>query len=75
MLLRLSPSRSLWLSRSCPLPLPFLCSYRSWHDRQTGWLSIRSARLPFLWLLLVRHLPTRAKLDRMGHGIGTNFLP
>lgn len=59
-------SRSLLLlSRSSP-PLPLLCSFSSWRSREAGWLSLRSVRLPGLWLLLVRHLPTSRKIARLG---------
>ena len=69
-------SRSLLIvSRSAPPNLPFLASYSSWHSRESGWLGLLSLRLPGLWLLRLRSLSSREKLDRLGHGVGSNFLP
>ncbi len=68
-------SRSLLLvSRSSPR-LPLLASFASWRSREAGWLGLLSLRLPGLWLLRLRSLPSREKLDRLGHGVGSNFLP
>ena len=63
-------SRSLLLiSRSSP-PLPFLCSFSSWRSREAGWLGLLSLRLPGLWLLRLRFLPSPSKLARLGlHGL------
>lgn len=64
-LLRLSSSRFLWLSRSAPRIIPLgLRSYGSWH-RQSGALSERSLRLPFLWLLSLRYVPTKRRLAEL----------
>lgn len=65
-LVRLTPSRWLWLSSTAPAFLPALASHSSWHSHASGWLALRSVRLPGLWLLLVRHLPTTRKIARLG---------
>lgn len=68
-LVRLTPSRALWLATTGPR-LPFLAHHATWHSRQTGWLALHSVRLPGLWLLLIRHLPSHTKLARLGlHGL------
>lgn len=73
------PSRSsrslLIVSRSAPPSLPFLVSFSSWHTRESGWLGLLSLRLPGLWLLRLRSLSSRQKLDRLGYGRGRNYLP
>ena len=66
------PSRSsrslLIVSRSAPPPgLPLLASRSSWHNRESGWLSLLSLRLPGLWLLLLRSLPSQARLKRLSY--------
>jgi hypothetical protein len=66
MIVRFSPSRFLLLSSSPPPSLPLFSSLRSWHNEETGWLSIRSLSLPCLWLLYVRSVSTTDKLERLG---------
>ena len=66
------PSRSsralLIVSRSAPPPgLPLLARFASWRSRESGWLSLLSLRLPGLWLLLLRSLPSQARLKRIGY--------
>lgn len=65
MLLPISPSVFLWLSRSVPPPLPSPCAYSSWHNRESGYISLRFLRLPFLWFLLVRHAPSHHRLAEL----------
>jgi len=67
MIIRLSPSRFLWLSRYAPPSLPALASFQSWRTRPSGWLALASVRLPFLWLLYLRWLPSQARLRRIGY--------
>ena len=74
------PSRSsralLIVSRSAPPPgLPLLARFASWRSRESGWLSLLSLRLPGLWLLRLRSLSSRQKLDRLGYSRGRNYLP
>lgn len=61
-LLPLSSRSFLLLLSSAPPSLPFLLSFSSWHTRESGWLSLLSLRLPFLWLLLLR---SRSSHDRL----------
>lgn len=64
-LVRLSSSRVLWLSRSAPRIIPLgYSSYGSWH-RASGYLAERSLRLPFLWLLILRYVPTKQRLAQL----------
>lgn len=64
-LVRLSSSRLLWLSRSAPSLIPLgYSSYGSWH-RASGYLAEQSLRLPFLWLLILRHVPTQRRLAQL----------
>ncbi len=64
-LIRLSSSRLLWLSRSAPSLIPLgYSSYGSWH-RASGYLAERPLRLPFLWLLILRHVPTQRRLAQL----------
>jgi hypothetical protein len=65
MILQLSPSRLLFISPSPPPSLPLFSGLRSWRSHDSGWLSIRSLRLPSLWLLYIRHLPTKEKLEQL----------
>lgn len=65
-LVRLSPSRLLCLARSAPCPVPYgVRSYSSWH-RRSGYLALLSLRLPFLWCLIVRYVPTSRRLAQLG---------
>ena len=64
-LVRISSSRWLWAAPAAPSSLPFLSYYSSWHSRQSGYLSLRSLRLPFLWLLIVRHVPSKQRLAQL----------
>ena len=64
-LVRLSPSRYLWAAPTAPSFLPFLSSYSSWHSRQSGYLSLHSLRLPFLWMLVIRHVPSKQRLAQL----------
>jgi len=64
-LVRLSSSRLLWLSRSAPNIIPLgYSSYGSWH-RSSGYLTEQSLRLPFLWLLILRYVPTQQRLAQL----------
>lgn len=64
-LIRLSSSRLLWLSQSAPNIIPLgYSSYGSWH-RASGYLAERSLRFPFLWLLILRHVPTKRRLAQL----------
>jgi hypothetical protein len=66
----LSSRSLLLLSRSAPRRLPLLASYSSWRSREAGWLGLLSLRLPGLWLLWLRRIPSREKLSRLGlHGL------
>lgn len=64
-LARLSSSRLLWLARSAPCPIRYgYSSYSSW-SRRSGYLALTSLRLPFLWLLIVRYMPTSRRLAEL----------
>lgn len=64
-LVRLSSSRVLWLSRSAPSLIPLgYSAYGSWH-RSSGYLAEQSLRLPFLWLLILRYVPTKQRLAQL----------
>ena len=68
MLPRLLPlsSRSFLLLLSPPsLPLPTVRRFSSWHNRQSGWISLLSLRLPFLWLLLLRSRSSSQRLREL----------
>jgi hypothetical protein len=64
MLVRLTPRRFLWASLNAP-PFPLLAHHSSWHNRQSGWLSLRSLRLPFLWIIILHSVPSQIKLKRI----------
>jgi hypothetical protein len=61
-LLPLSRRSFLLLLPSPPPRLPLLWRFSSWHNREAGWLSLLSLRLPFAWLLLLR---SRSSSDRL----------
>ena len=64
-LVRLSSSRWLWAAPAAPSFIPPLSHWSSWHSRQSGYLSLRSLRLPFLWLLIIRHVPSDRRLAQL----------
>lgn len=66
MLIPLSSTRFIWLSFPSPYHLPFYCSEGSWTSRESGYISVRSFRLPFLWLLTIHAVPSERRLRQLG---------
>ena len=66
MLIPLSSTRFVWLSFSVPHNLPFYSSNGSWNTRESGYISLRSFRLPFLWALTIHAVPSERRLEQLG---------
>lgn len=65
-LLLFPPDRFVIFSKIPPSFIPSGYRYfSSWHSKQSGYISLRSFRLPFLWVLILRHVPSQRRLAQL----------